>query len=954
MTWQFTFEVLIALLTAATALVFGILSLRWWKTPGVIFFSLMMAVIGGWAFFAGLEAAAVPIPLKIFSAKVQFVLIAFIAAFWFLLVVQYTHQEKKLSNWWVLMLMIIPLLTIYMVATEDTNHWLWSSITPVSNQPGAPLEYTQAWWSSLSTAYFTLLFFVGVFLLIRRTLLAQKSVAWKSLLFLLGIIPPLLGNLIYQTGFLPNLNIQMLTMVGICTSGVIYFWGIYYFQTLEYASLSRDVIIDNMNEGVIVLDRRDRIYNINATALHMLGLDQRAAKKKTLSDIISIWPGIADTFRVPHDFETEVKINGDAPKTLNIRTTNLKDKDGRPTGRMVVWRDITQYRQVEATLRDLEARFKALFQGAPDAIIITDKNSHILLVNNQAITLFGYTMQELLGNSIEVVIPERFREAYYKYQKAFVDEIDTRPGISLPLTGVRKNNKEIPIEIALSPVKIPSGVIFTNIIRDLTIRREAEEQLRLQSVALESAANGIMITDRNGTIQWVNPAYSTITGYSVDEVIGKNPRIQKSGKVAKEVYSSLWRTILSGNVWHGELINRNKDGSIIIEEQTIAPVKDAMGQINHFIAIKQDITERKRAEEALSKRSEQIGTLNRVMRLLSSTLDLSKVLDMILHEIQQVIPYDSASIWLCKDDSMEIIATHGFPNPDSMIGTAYSLSSKDNPNAQVIRLRMPIIEGDLLSTYTTSTEIQSRYKNRGWMGVPMIIGDRVTGMLAFDKNVPNFYTQEQSQFALAFASQAAIAIENARLYSDAQKELAERVEAEKKLLMLQKELEEQAIRDPLTGLYNRRFLDETLARELSRAERDKYSVSVVMLDLDFLKTFNDTYGHDVGDMILKQLGKLLSSHVRAGDIACRFGGDEFVVVMPKASLSVARQRANDWRGKFETQVLIHQGEALTATLSAGVAVYPLHGTSSEEIIRKADQAAYAAKSAGRNQVITVQ
>jgi diguanylate cyclase (GGDEF)-like protein/PAS domain S-box-containing protein len=620
---------------------------------------------------------------------------------------------------------------------------------------------------------------------------------------------------------------------------------------------------------------------------------------------------------------------------------------------MVVWRDITQYRQVEATLRESEARFKALFQGAPDAIIITDKNGNIVLANNQAITLFGYTMEELLGKPIDLVIPERFREAYYKYQKAFIDEIDTRPGISLPLNGIRKNKHEVPVEVALSPVKIPSGLIFTNIIRDLTIRKEAEEQLRLQSVALESAANGIIITDRNGNIQWINPAFTKMTGYSAAEAIGKNPRIQKSGIVAQEIYSNLWKTILSGDVWHGELINRKKDGTIITEEQTIAPVKDSAGQIIHFIAIKQDITERKRVEEALSKRSDQIATLNRVMRLLSSTLDLSKVLDTILDEIQQVIPYDSASVWLSKNDTMEIIAAHGFVNPDELIGTSYDLNSKDNPNTKVIRTRTPLIEGDLLASYNFPQErAQSRYMNRAWMGVPMIIGDRVTGMLAFDKNVPNFYTQEQSQFALAFAAQAAIAIENARLYSDAQKELVERIEAEEKLLVLQKELEEQAIRDSLTGLYNRRFLDETLSRELSRAERDKYSVSVVMLDLDHFKMFNDTYGHDVGDLMLKQLGKLLSAHVRAGDIACRYGGEEFVVVMPKASLTVARQRANDWRGKFESQELGIEGKVLKATLSAGVAVYPLHGTTSEEIIRKADQAMYSAKAAGRNIVNT--
>lgn len=955
MTWQFTSEVLIALLATAIALTMAFISCRWWKTPGTIYYSLLMIGIGGWALFSGLEAASIPILAKLLWAKMQYIEIAFIAAFWLLLNMQYTHPDHRISNWWVVLLMIIPVLTIYIAIVDERYHWLWEVVVPLSNKPGASVNYLHGWWYLISSTYFYFQLIIGAFILIRRTVIPPKSVGARALLLLTGVIPPLVGNLIYQTQLIPVVNIKILIMVGMVISGMIYFWGIYYFRLLEYSSLSRDVIIDNMSEGVIVLDRRDRIYNINTTALRMLGMSQRSARRKNLNDIIAVWPEIADPFRAAHDFETEVRINGDTPRTVSVRTTNLKDRDGKSTGRMVVWRDITQYRQVESTLRESEARFKALFQGAPDAIIITDKNSRIVLVNNQSITLFGYSMDEFLGNSIDIVIPERFQEAYYKYQKAFIDEIDTRPGISLPLYGIRKNRREIPIEIALSPVKIPSGVIFTNIIRDLTIRKEAEEQLRLQSVALESAANGIVITDRNGNIQWVNPAFTKMTGYSVDEVIGKNPRVQKSGLVSNETYADLWQTILSGNVWHGELINRRKDGSTMTEEQTIAPVRDSSGQIIHFISIKQDITERKHAEEILSKRSDQIATLNRVMQSLSSTLDLSRVLDMILHEIQQVIPYDSASVWLCKDDRLEIITAHGFPNSEALIGTSFNLYSTNNPHTQVIQTRMPLIETDVHSTYGSINDVtQSSNQNRGWMGVPMIIGDRVIGMLALDKNIPNFYNQEQSQFALAFAAQAAIAIENARLYSDAQKELLEKIDAEDKLLKLQKELEEQAIRDSLTGLYNRRFLDETLNRELSRAERDKYSVSVVMLDLDHFKMFNDTYGHDVGDMMLKQLGKLLSSQVRAGDIACRYGGEEFVVVMPKASLTIAKQRANDWRTKFESQVLIHEGEVLNATLSAGVAVYPLHGTSSDEVIRKADQAMYAAKAAGRNQVNTAE
>ncbi len=664
MTWQFTSEVLISLLTATFAIAMAIVSSRWWKTPGIIFFTFVTLSVGGWALFSGLEFASILIPEKILWAKMQYICISFISAFWLLFILKYTHQEEKLSHWWVILLLVVPILTILIAITEDRYHWLWLRITPSSNIPGAPLIYNNNWWSAIFAGYFYLILIIGVVTLIRRTILPPKSVGARALVLLIGVVPPLVSNFLYQTQLIPGIELSILLMVGLVISGLIYIWGIFYFDLLESSSLSRDVVMDKMSEGVIVLDRRDRIYNINSTALNMLGLSEHSAKNKSLKDIVDIWPGIAESFRIPHDFETEVRINGDAPKTLSVSATNLKDKDGHSTGRMLVWRDITQYREVESTLRDSEARFKALFQGAPDAIIITDKNSKIILVNNQAITLFGYSVDELVGNSIEIVIPERYREAYYKYQKAFIDEIETRPGISLPLNGIRKNRREIPIEIALSPVKIPSGGFFTNIIRDLTIRKEAEEQLRLQSVALEAAANGIVITDRNGNIQWVNPAFTRMTGYSADEVRGKNPRILKSGLVPQEIFKNLWNTILNGNVWHGELINRRKDGTIITEEQTIAPVRDSTGQINHFIAIKQDITERKRAEDALSRRTDQIATLNRVMQMLSSTLDISRVLDTILSEIQQVVPYDSASVWLSRDDELEIIAVHGFSDPE--------------------------------------------------------------------------------------------------------------------------------------------------------------------------------------------------------------------------------------------------------------------------------------------------
>jgi PAS domain S-box-containing protein len=136
-------------------------------------------------------------------------------------------------------------------------------------------------------------------------------------------------------------------------------------------------------------------------------------------------------------------------------------------------------------------------------------------------------------------------------------------------------------------------------------RKRAEEALHLNTAALESAANGIVITDREGTITWVNPAFTELTGYTAEEAVGNNPRLLKSGKQDQPFYQNLWDTILAGKAWSGQLINRRKDGSLYAEEQTITPVRDAEGRIAHFIAIKQNISERKRAEEELRESEER-------------------------------------------------------------------------------------------------------------------------------------------------------------------------------------------------------------------------------------------------------------------------------------------------------------------------------------------------------------
>ncbi|WP_161554206.1 diguanylate cyclase [Stenotrophobium rhamnosiphilum] len=191
-------------------------------------------------------------------------------------------------------------------------------------------------------------------------------------------------------------------------------------------------------------------------------------------------------------------------------------------------------------------------------------------------------------------------------------------------------------------------------------------------------------------------------------------------------------------------------------------------------------------------------------------------------------------------------------------------------------------------------------------------------------------------------------IQNARArLHGANVELERRV---KEIHALQALLQEQAIRDPLSGLYNRRYLDETLDRELSKAQREGYPISIVMGDIDHFKNLNDTYGHQAGDAVIRLLSGLLRDHARASDILCRFGGEEFLLVMPGIGMDDAYVRVDQWRALFAQQRLSFGVFELSATVSFGISAYPVHGKTAERLIAVADEALYLAKANSRNRV----
>ncbi len=364
---------------------------------------------------------------------------------------------------------------------------------------------------------------------------------------------------------------------------------------------------------------------------------------------------------------------------------------------------------------------------------------------------------------------------------------------------------------------------------------------------------------------------------------------------------------------------------------------------------------------------EQEHALRAATRALSATLRLQEVLAAILSELQNVVPHDTASVQQLQGDRMVIVGGRGI-DLGHFLGFGFPAYGPGGPNADVLRRRRPVVVPDILGDHPYPDFPHSEHALSGvrsWLGVPLLFGNSCTGMLTLDKREAGFYTAAHAETALAFAAQAAIALENARLYEQSQREVAERRRAEEELReanrrlqiqiaeveALEGRLREQAIRDPLTGLFNRRYFTETLQRELARCRRDAAPLCLALLDLDHFKEINDAWGHDAGDHALEAFGQFLRERTRDADFACRYGGEEFVVLLPGASGGAARARAESWRADLERLRVPHQGRDLSLTLSIGVAEYPSPAQSADELLKLADVALYQAKREGRNRVV---
>lgn len=601
--------------------------------------------------------------------------------------------------------------------------------------------------------------------------------------------------------------------------------------------------------------------------------------------------------------------------------------------------ELAERQRLEEVLQrelDLLAR---IMETSPVGILMVEPSGEIVVASKQAEQMLGLIKTEQSYQMPPWQASDETGQIIYE-QKHLCKQVfesrqsirDVRELIEFP------DGHQLLVSINASPVIDETtrveGVVFT--VEDITERVQVETALlhsETQFRAIfEQASVGISIISLSGQFIRVNQRYCDLTGYSEAELQEKTDH-ELSHPEDIEPKTDLHQI----HRFSKEKRYIRKDQSIIWVHLSGSVVKDQNGQPMYMISIIEDVSERKQTQEALQKantqltawireleqRNQDILLLNQISDFLQACLTVEEAYQVIGERLPSLFTESSGGLFMIShtNDLVEAVATWGeeLHSATSFVyeecwalrrGKTHWIHSTSQVVCQHVHLDLDTVQQSLC--------------------VPMMAQGKAIGLLYLYHTEQNFSRAKQ-QLAQTVAEHLSLALAN---------------------LKLRETLQAQSIIDPLTNLYNRRYLEESLKREINLAKRKRHPVGVIMLDVDHFRQFNQTFGHEGGNCALQAVGVFLSSQIRSGDIACRYGGEEFLLILPEASLEISVARAEQIRqGIKQLQVSYGEQTLSQITASIGIACFPDHGKTMEDLIKAADQALYQAKYEGRDRVI---
>ncbi|MDP2845323.1 MAG: PAS domain S-box protein, partial [Candidatus Methanoperedens sp.] len=365
-------------------------------------------------------------------------------------------------------------------------------------------------------------------------------------------------------------------------------------------------------DSIVISDPDAKITDVNEAALKMYGTDdQTDLVGKSTFDLFApedrekAAAGMKEAMEKGYirNREYQVVIKDGSKIPVEMSASLMKGTDGEPIGFVGISRDITERKKAEEALERLRRQNELILNSAGEGILGLDLQGRHTFVNPSAARMFGYEVEELIGKSSHEIwhhsrsdgspYPKEECPIYAAYKDGAVYRVRDE-------VFWRKDGASFPVGYTSTPILKDGKIVGTVVtFSDITERKQAEETLKKLSSAIEQGADSVIITDKDDVVDYVNPAFEKLTGYTREEVIGKKPNILKSGKHDKKFYETLYETIHSGRVYRGEIINKKKNGEIYLVASTITPITDMQGNITHFVSTEKDITERKKAEEQL-------------------------------------------------------------------------------------------------------------------------------------------------------------------------------------------------------------------------------------------------------------------------------------------------------------------------------------------------------------------
>ncbi|MCX7145512.1 MAG: PAS domain S-box protein, partial [Sulfuritalea sp.] len=378
-----------------------------------------------------------------------------------------------------------------------------------------------------------------------------------------------------------------------------------------------NVLAESSEDSMFVKDSKGRYLLFNPAACAMVGKTQQEVLGQ---DDSAIFPAadaelLMDTdrqIRTENLTRTteEVLQTAKGARTFLASKGPLHDANGTVIGTFGISRDITERKRMELNLRltadslkETLLRTQLLLDSSMDAVICMNQNGEVMVWNSRAEAIFGYTKAQAVGRTVaELIVPPEYRERHRQGMARFIESGDPKIiGTRVEVPGMHADGRRFPIELTIGSLSDKGNTMFSAYVRDITGRKQIEESLRKLSLAVEQSPESIVITDVDAIIEYVNEAFVANTGYSREEAIGRNPKFLQSGKTPAATYVSMWSTLAAGEPWKGELYNKRKDGSDYIEFVIVTPIRQADDSVTHYVAVKEDITEKKRLGQELDQ-----------------------------------------------------------------------------------------------------------------------------------------------------------------------------------------------------------------------------------------------------------------------------------------------------------------------------------------------------------------